>query len=55
LTIRKRFFGDYHPKVAASYNNIGSVFYQRDDLPQAIQYFEKALAVLTNDKMKENK
>ncbi len=42
LEIRKAHFGDEHPIVAASYNNIG-LTYSNNDREEALDYYEKAL------------
>ena len=38
-------FGDKHPNVATSYNNIGYVYYNQGDYAQALEYYNKALEI----------
>jgi tetratricopeptide (TPR) repeat protein len=45
LAIRTRLFGEAHPFVFSSLNNLGTVAFSKGDLPEAERYFEKAKAV----------
>ncbi len=37
--------GEDHPKVANSWNSLGSTWYAKGEYDKAIEYFEKALSV----------
>lgn len=37
------YYGEQHPDVATSYNNIGFIYKSLKDYPKALDYFEKAL------------
>ncbi|MBE9569103.1 MAG: tetratricopeptide repeat protein, partial [Proteobacteria bacterium] len=45
LLLRKELFGEKHPDVATSYNNLGMVYRARGQLDQAISYHEKSLVL----------
>ncbi|MDX2090115.1 MAG: serine/threonine-protein kinase [Kofleriaceae bacterium] len=45
LAIRTRLFGEAHPFVFSSLNNLGTVAFTKGDMPEAERYFEKAKAV----------
>ncbi len=46
MALRKDLFGERHPDVALSYNDLGEVYLAKGDLDQAISYHEQALALL---------
>ena len=46
LALRKQLFGDSHPDVATSYNNIGSVYDSQGDYARALEYHQQSLAIL---------
>jgi len=35
----------YDPKMAQAYDNLGRIYYSREDVPQAEKYFEKAVSI----------
>ena len=39
---------DNHPKVAVSYSNLGSAYYEQEKYEQAIDFHEKALNIFQN-------
>lgn len=45
LAIRLKIFGDNHPQVAYSYNDIGHILKQQDQYEEAMEYYQKALAI----------
>ena len=45
LAIRKQVFGESHPDVAHSYNNIGSVYHVQGDYAHALVYYQQSLAI----------
>ncbi|CAF1092680.1 unnamed protein product [Rotaria sordida] len=45
LTILKKTLPTEHPSLAQCYNNIGLLFYDRDDPDSAFEYFQMALAI----------
>ena len=45
LAIRKQIFGESHPSVANSYNNIGTVYHSHDDYARALEYYQKSLVI----------
>ena len=45
LNIRLSIFGECHPDVAMSYNNIGGVYYSQCDYAKALEYYEKSLEI----------
>ena len=45
LEIRKNFFGENHPDVAASYNNVGNTYYFLGDHKNALKYLQKSLEI----------
>ena len=38
-------FGERHPDVATSYNNIGAVYDSQGNYPAALEYYSKALDI----------
>ncbi len=38
-------FGENHPDVATSYNNLGLVYYSQGNYPQALEYHQKSLEI----------
>jgi tetratricopeptide (TPR) repeat protein len=42
LAIAKKLYGDWHPHVAATLNNLGVVFLSQGDKKQARPYFQQA-------------
>ncbi|MBR5493294.1 MAG: tetratricopeptide repeat-containing protein, partial [Alistipes sp.] len=46
LAIRKQVFGESHPDIAASYNNIGSVYDAQGDYTRALEYHQQSLAIM---------
>jgi tetratricopeptide (TPR) repeat protein len=47
LDIRRKVFGEEHPDVASSYNNIGGVYDSKGEYALALEYYQKALDILT--------
>ena len=45
LEIYLSVFGDRHPNVALSYNNIGMVYYNQGNNARALEYYNKALKI----------
>ncbi len=45
LAIRLKIFGDHHPQVAYSYNDIGHILKEQDQYEEAMEYYQKALAI----------
>ena len=45
LAIELELYGDKHPNVTSSYNNIGEIYRQQGEYAKAIEYHEKALAI----------
>ncbi|MDE6311821.1 MAG: tetratricopeptide repeat protein, partial [Muribaculaceae bacterium] len=45
LSIRLDVFGENHPNVATSYNNIGYVYLSLGEYQQALEYYQKALKI----------
>ena len=45
LEIRKSVYGEHHPDVATSYNNIGYVYYAQGDYSRALEMYEQALEI----------
>ena len=45
LKIRRKFQGEYHPAIGASYNNIGLIYNEIGNPEQALAYFKKGLEV----------
>lgn len=45
LQIRKNFFGENHPKVAASFNNLGNCYIQIGDYQNGLMFHQKALSI----------
>ena len=45
LLVRKLLFGDSHPDVAISYNNIGLVYDDLGDYVRALEYHQQSLAI----------
>ena len=43
LAILKQVYGESHPIVATSYNNIGSIFDKQGDYAHALEYYQKTL------------
>ena len=48
LAIRKNIFGEDHPNVATSYNNLASVYYRLAEYNKAKELHEKALMIRKN-------
>ena len=46
LNITKTEYGEKHPDVAISLNNIGSVYHRRGDYGKALEYYDEALNIL---------
>jgi len=51
LAMRRRLYGENHPDVAWTMNNIGWAMFQRKECAEAIPLFERAVAVLTDPKL----
>ena len=49
LAIRKNIFGEDHPNVATSYNNLASVYYRLAEYNKAKELHEKALMIRKNN------
>ncbi|WP_082994970.1 CHAT domain-containing protein [Aquimarina megaterium] len=45
MAIRLKMFGDDHPQVAYSYNDIGHILKQQDQYEEAMEYYQKALTI----------
>jgi tetratricopeptide (TPR) repeat protein len=45
LITRKHFFGDNHPAVAATLNNIAQVYYQQSKYLEALDFYQQALSI----------
>ena len=45
LKIRQNLYGEEHPLVVASYNNVGASYYEQEGYQQAKAYFQKALSL----------
>ena len=45
LKLKSSVFGENHPDVASSYNNIGIVYYAMGDYSKALEYYEKDLKI----------
>ena len=45
LAIRKQAFGEFHPDVATSYNNIGLVYDAQGDYARALEYYQQSLTI----------
>ena len=45
LAIRKQAFGEFHPDVTLSYNNIGLVYDDLGDYVRALEYHQQSLAI----------
>lgn len=54
LEIRKKKYGKMSSEIAELYNNIGLVYYKKDDLITALKYYKKALR-LYNKRINEDK
>jgi len=46
LITRKKIFGEEHPNVAASYNNLGGVYRAIGQYIEAKEYLQKALIII---------
>lgn len=44
-------FGENHPSVARDWNNLGTAWYQKGEYDKAIEYLQKARAVLQRAKL----
>ena len=47
LKVAVRKYGENHPDVAVSLNNIGSVYFDQGDYTKALEYYDKALKIRT--------
>ena len=45
FVIKKQIFGDSHPDVAISYNNIGRIYDAQGDYVRALEYHQQSLAI----------
>ena len=45
LEISKSIYGEHHPGVATSYNNIGFVYYAQGDYSRALEMYERSLEI----------
>ena len=45
ISIREKVLGKEHPKTAATYNNIASVYSRQGDYPKALEWHQKAFAI----------
>ena len=45
LAIRKKVYGDEHPDVASSLNNLGTAYQDQGNLPKAIEFYTESVAV----------
>ena len=45
LLIQLSVFGENHPYVATTYNNIGFIYYSQGDYVKALEYYNKALSI----------
>jgi tetratricopeptide (TPR) repeat protein len=45
LAIELKIYGEKHPKVALSYNNIGIIYYRQGAYDKALEFHQKSLAV----------
>jgi len=45
LEMRKRLFGETHPKVAKNFNSLGILFYEWSDYEESLAYLEKSLQI----------
>ena len=46
IPLAEELYGQEHKNTAASYNNIGSVYWKQGDYPKALEYYGKALAIV---------
>jgi CHAT domain-containing protein len=54
MAIRIKVFGNNHPDVATSCNNIAAAYVYKKDYPKAISYFGRALALFRNYDERQN-
>jgi tRNA A-37 threonylcarbamoyl transferase component Bud32/tetratricopeptide (TPR) repeat protein len=54
LELRRRLFGEHHPRVAESLYFLGAVFHLKGDYATAEQLFRQALAILRMEPNREN-
>jgi len=47
LKIKRKQFGNSHPSVATTLNNLGSIYYSEGDFCRALDYYKKALDIMT--------
>jgi tetratricopeptide (TPR) repeat protein len=45
LEIDEKVLGTDHPGTATDYSNIGTLYYQMKEYPEALKYLEKALQI----------
>ena len=46
LKINRKQFGDSHPSIAVTLNNLGSVFYSEGGFHRALKYYNKSLEIM---------
>ena len=46
LEIRKSVYGEHHPDVATSYNNIGLVYDSQGEYSRALEMYERSLEII---------
>ncbi|NJK41499.1 MAG: tetratricopeptide repeat protein [Acaryochloridaceae cyanobacterium SU_2_1] len=44
--MRQKLLGEEHPDVAASYSNLGTLYYQEGDQAKAVTHIRKALQIV---------